>query len=346
MAVSNTMKLAMTFTAVDAASGIVLSLEKKILGIGKAGQQVKRDFENMVGHMRAGIKSLAFSKYLFDSLKPAVRIAADMEEAMSTLEMSMKKSGENAQTFHEQLEKIRETAGKVQLLFPFGQKEFIEAATVLAQSGMSREDIANPKGALYSVGALAHIGKIDTQSAAEITRQVAAIFGVKGAELGKMADWMQKLGTTSALHIGEQGHAVSEGGQMAKSMHMGYKDTLQALAVIAQQSGDASKAGDELQEFLSRLIGVGKKGKEAMEEAGLDFFDKSGKLMPFLNIVERATGLGIEPQDAQKDRKRARRTPSKYIRAQRAASRAVFCRYRRAILPGGREEGGAVVRYR
>ena len=47
---SNTMKIALTFTAIDAASGIVLGLEKNVSWAwGRTSEEIRRDFENMVG---------------------------------------------------------------------------------------------------------------------------------------------------------------------------------------------------------------------------------------------------------------------------------------------------------
>lgn len=288
---SNTMKIALTFTAIDAASGIVLGLEKRILGMGKDAEETRRHFENMVGSLRSGLKSLAFSKYIFDSLKPVLKLTADMEESFTTLEMSLQKTGENAAVFREELEKIKDTAGKVQLLFPASQKEFIDAATILAQSGMSREDIANPKGALYSVGALSSIGKVSTEYSAQLMSQAANVFGLKGERLSEFADWSQRIGTSTLLHIKDQAQALSEGGAAAGILKIGYKDTLTAMGAISQMEGGPSKAGERFAEFGQRIMGATKEEKKALKTAGFDFFDKKGNLKSFPLIVKNLQGL-------------------------------------------------------
>ena len=285
------MKLALTFTAVDAASGVLLSLEKKILGMGKDAQKVKRDFEDMIGHMRAGIKSLAFSKYIFDSFKPILKITADMEESFTELELSLRKTGENAAVFHEQLEKIKDTAGKVQLLFPFGQKEFIDAATIFAQSGMSREDIANPKGALYSAGALSSIGKVPLEYSAQLLSTAANIWGLKGEQLSQFADQSQRIGTTTSMHIKDQALALQESGAAAGILKISYQDTLTALGTISQMEGGPSKAGERFAEFSQRIMGSTKEEKKALKTAGFDFFDEKGNLKSFPLIVQNLQGL-------------------------------------------------------
>lgn len=288
MAMSNTMKIALTFTAIDAASGVVLGLEKKILGMGKDAQKVRRDFEDMVGHTRAGLKSLAASKYIFDMIKPAVRIAADTEEAMTSLEMTIAKAGESSAKLHEELEKVRDTCGKLQLLFPFGQREMIQAATVMAQAGMKVQDLYAEKGALFSVGALASLsqGKMSTEGSASLVSTGANIFGVKGNEIGRMADWMQRIGTTTPLHLENQQHSLAEGGAMARLLGISYKDALTAMGVAARQSGDATTAGERFSEFGMRLVGPTKKEKKALKQAGIKFYNEKGHRLPFQDIVK------------------------------------------------------------
>jgi TP901 family phage tail tape measure protein len=285
------MKLFLTFTAVDAASGVLLSLEKKILRMGKDAQKVRKDFEDMVSNARIGLKSLAASKYLFDTLKPLVKIAADTQEAFSELEMTIARAGESSEKLHAELEKIGDVTGKLQLLFPFGQKEMVQAATVMAQAGMKPEDLYSQKGALYSVGALASIGKVSTLAAANLVSTGANIFGIKGDEIGRMADWMQRIGTTTPLHIESQAHSLAEGGASAAMMGISYKDTLTAMGVAARQSGDSTTAGERFAEFGRRLMGATKQEKKALKEAGLSFYDSKGKMLPFKKIVEELQGF-------------------------------------------------------
>jgi TP901 family phage tail tape measure protein len=287
------MKLALTFTAVDAASGVVLSLERKILGMGKDAQKVKKDFEDMVSHMRAGLKSLAFSKYLFDTMKPLMATTADMEESMTNLEMTIARQGENAAKFHEELEKIRDTAGKLQLLFPFGQKEMINAATVLAKAGVDRASLYNEKGAVYSAGALASLslGKLDAEGGARLVATGANIFDVKGDELSKMADYMQKVGSSSPLALETQAQALAMGGSAARIKGLNYREALTMMDVAATQSGDPSNAGGRLFEFMQRLMGASKQEKKALDALGLHFYDKKGTHLPIIGIVEQLQGL-------------------------------------------------------
>ena len=293
---STAMKIALTFTAIDAASATIGTLGRHLGSLGEAGKRAQKDFDSMTRSMTEGLKGLTATWLAFEKLKPVISIAAGMQESMTKLEISLARSGQNAAVFNAELEKMRDAAGKLQVLFPFGQKEMIEAATVLAQSGMKAEDISSPTGALFSVGASASLGDISTIEAAKAIAQLGSIFNLKGSQLGEAADWMQQIGKTTLLHVADMGPALSEGGQLAKQYHLNAKDTITALATLAQQSGSASKAGDELQEFLSRLQGVGKQGKKAMEEAGLNFFDSRGNLKNFHEIVKTLQAWEETPQ--------------------------------------------------
>ena len=162
----------------------------------------------------------------------------------------------------------------------------VNAAVTLTQSGMKYQELASETGALYSVGALASIGKVSTVEAAEAISAGANIFGAKGDELGKMADFMQKVGTTTPLHIGLQATALREGGPEAKMLGLTYKEAFTAMGAYAKQTGDAAKAGERLMEFGHRLSGATAKEKEALEEAGPSFYDRRGKRKPFLQIIQ------------------------------------------------------------
>jgi TP901 family phage tail tape measure protein len=294
------MKIALTFAAIDAASGTVRALDKGLLGMGSAAKRAQKDFDSMATNMASGLKGLTATFLAFEKLKPAITIAADMQEAMTELESSTARVGQNAAKFHEELEKVRDVAGKLQVMFPFGQKEMIEAATVLAQSGMKLQEISSPTGALYSVGALASIGKVDTRYAAQLMSTAANVFGLKEKELSKFADWSQKIGTTTTLHVKDQALALSEGGAAAGILKMSYKDTLTAMATISQMEGGPSKAGERLAEFAQRIMGATKQEKKALKEAGLSFYDKKGNLLPFPEIVKSLQDLQTSSKFANK----------------------------------------------
>jgi TP901 family phage tail tape measure protein len=290
------MKIALTFTAIDAASGAMRLLENRILGLGKAGQKVKKDFEDMVSHTQAGLKSLAASYYTLSMLRPGVKIAADMQEAMTELEMSLMRSGKNAATLTEELKKFRAEADRLQKIHPFGAKEFAEAATVFTQAGTRPEDVLGDRGALAAAGLLATIGKGDPKTMAGHLARIGATYGLKGSQYWDLADYMQKVHTSTPLKIEEAVEALRYSGQMSGAMGMGWKDTLTALAVLEAHGATGSMAGTELSNFLQRLTGATKGEFKAIKEAGFEFWDQSGHVKSMGDVIAEVQGRGANPR--------------------------------------------------
>jgi TP901 family phage tail tape measure protein len=302
---SNAMKIALTFTAIDAASGAVKLLENRILRLGKAGRQVKKDFEDMVSHAQAGLKSLAASYYTLNALRPGIRIAADMQEAMIELEMSLQRSGKNAATMTEELRKFRQEADRLQKIHPYGAKEFAEAATVFVQAGMRPEDILGDRGALAAAGTLATIGHSDPKAMAQALQGIGATYGLKGSQYGELANYIQKIHTSTPLKIDEAVEALKYSGQMSSAMELGWKDTLTALATLKAHGAPGSMAGTELSNFLQRLTGATKGESKAIKEAGFEFWDESGHAKSMGDIIRELQGQGANPKMAgmtQKER--------------------------------------------
>ncbi len=318
---SQPLKIALTFTAIDAASGLVKVLEGRILGLGKAGQQVKKDFDDMVSHTQAGLKSLAASYYMLSALKPGIRIAADMQEAMIELEMSLQRSGKNAATLVDELKKFRTEADRLQKIHPFGAKEFAEAATVFVQAGMKPADILGDNGALAAAGMLATIGKSDPKTMAQALQGIGATYGLKGSQYGDLANWIQKIHTSTPLKIDEAVEALRYSGQMSAGMGIGWKDTLTALATLRAHGAPGSMAGTELSNFLMRLTGATKGEAAEIEKAGFEFWDENESLKPFGDIVKEVQGRGANPLIAGMSQKERMTTLSKIFaaRGERAA---------------------------
>lgn len=289
---SNAMKIALTFTAIDAASGVVRLLEGRILGLGKAGQQVKKDFEDMISHTQAGLKSLAASYYTLNALKPGIRIAADMQEAMIELEMSLQRSGKNAATLTEELKKFRQEADRLQKIHPYGAKEFAEAATVFVQAGMKPGDILGDKGAMAAAGTLATIGHSDPKSMAQALQGIGATYNLKGSQYGELANYIQKIHTSTPLKIDEAVEALKYAGQMSSAMELGWKDTLTALATLKAHGAPGSMAGTELSNFLMRLTGATKGEAQAIKQAGFEFWDQNEHIKPMGDIIKELQGQG------------------------------------------------------
>jgi TP901 family phage tail tape measure protein len=296
----NALKVALTFTAIDAASEVVRVLENRILGLGKAGAQVKKDFESMVSNTQAGLKSLAASYYSFGELKPGIKIAADMQTAMTELEMSLQRSGKNAADLVDELKKFRGEAERLQKIHPFGAREMVEAETVLVQAGMKPADILGGKGAAASSAMLATISHSDPKTMAQSLSRIGAAFDLKGNQYWDLANFMQKVATSTPLKIPEMMEALKYSSQMSAAMKLDLKDTLTALAVLTAKGAPGSMAGTETSAFLMRLTGATRGESKAIKEAGFEFWDEKGNLKNWDSLIKELQGEGANPKIAGK----------------------------------------------
>jgi TP901 family phage tail tape measure protein len=286
------MKIALTFTAVDAASGALRLLENKILGLGKAGKQVKKDFESMVSNMQSGVKSLAVSWVAFEKLKPFVSTAANVQEALLEMKMTLATAGKDAGRLADELERVERVADVLQKKTPFSSLDIIKAETAFKKAGIDINDITNPKGAAYASATLATIAGhgMTPETVAEIMTHVAIPFHVKGEAYGEMADLFQRVITNSTLDLPGFGSGMANFGGIASNLGLDMKRTAQALMTVGEAVRDPAAAGTYLKNFLLAISAPTKGEKEAQEDAGFRFWNKGHHLKNWDQIISELQG--------------------------------------------------------
>ncbi len=278
------MKLAMTFTAVDAASSVLMGLEKKILRLGHAGTQVKKDFEKMVSSFRAGIKAIAATKYLFDTVKPGVEAAADLQEAMTNVKMNIASSAKNAEELNGWLKSVEKTAMSVAANQPFTATQIAETSNELLKAGIKFQDVIGSRGAAWSAGGLSALSKMDPADVAMQMGKVSEAFNIKGGgQFKEFADWMSKVDDATATKIPELFYGLKMAGTGMQSFRVSVKDTITALGALSPL-GDM--AGTSLGRFVTRMAGTTKESRKYMKKLGLDFF-KDGKFIGLEAAVDQ-----------------------------------------------------------
>ncbi len=300
---SAAMKLAMTFTAIDAASSIVLGLEKRVLRLGDAGKQVKKDFDDMVSHARAGFKALASEKYLFDKLKPGVSAAADVQEAMIDVRMTLQKAGDDAGVLSDKLKQVRDNAYGIQKWAIGGTTDVLKVTNVLVKPIKEMESIIGPKGAVAATMALATITKEAPEMVAHAMTDIAIPFKLRGPQFGELADWMQRLVTSSNTNVLELMEGMKYAAPPAGQQGLGWKDTLIGMGVLAEHGLRGSVAGTGLKDFIVRLTGAFRSGEDWIKVLNLRFyegFDERGNLKNLSEIIqemrEKIGGMAEEQQ--------------------------------------------------
>lgn len=293
---SGTMKLAMEFTAIDAASSIVHRLEKNILRLGDDAKKVRRDFEDMVSHTVAGLKSLAVTRVIYENIKPAVGYAADLQEAMVAVKMNIASSAENAGDLQRQLEAVKTTAISVAANQPFTATQVAGIENELVKAGLKLPDVTGAHGAAWATGGLSALSKMDPGAASESMGKVSEMFKIRGQDQFKeFADWMSKVDDAASTKIPELFYGLKMAGSGMASLNVSAKETVTALGILSPL-GDLS--GTALGRFTERLAGVTPKAKEAMQELGFNFFDK-GKFIGLSAAIDQVQDKFSKMEDEQ-----------------------------------------------
>lgn len=214
----------------------------------------------------------------------AVKASADFEREISGF-----KAVSNATA--DQIDTIREKALQLGADTAFSAQEAASAMVELAKQGLSVEDVMN--GAADATVALAAAGEVDLADAAKISAAALNQFKLNAQDLPHVADLLAGAANASATGVSEVGRALSYVGPVAKAVGLTIEDTTKAIAVLANNGIDASKAGTTLRAILSDLSPTSKKAQGAMRELGLitkdgknQFFDATGKVKSFRDILE------------------------------------------------------------
>jgi TP901 family phage tail tape measure protein len=282
---SGAFKIAMTFTAVDATAGVFRMLENRFKNMGEAGKKMQKDFDSMISHMQTGIKSLVAAWELGKMFSPFEKAAANMQEAMLEMKMTLQTAGKAAAQLNEELEKVRETADKLQKRTPFSAKDIVEAETVFKKAGINIEDITAPKGAAYASASLGTIAHMPPSAVAQDMTKIAKAFDLKGDEYGKLSDILQRTITSTTLDLPGLSSGLSNFAGEAHALGLGLEGSVQALATVSESVRDPSAAGTYLKNLILRITAPTKKGQQSLEDAGFNFWTGKGKLKDWDAIV-------------------------------------------------------------
>ena len=154
----DTFKLAMQLTMIDMLSGVASQAKNRILQLGEAGKQIAKDFDLMERHATRGLKAIAVANYTVNKMKPGVAAAADLQDSMIDVRMSLLRSGKDAATLNKELGQVRKTAIDLQKLTPFSAVDVVHQEKELLNSGLEFKDVVG-NGAARAAMLLATITK-------------------------------------------------------------------------------------------------------------------------------------------------------------------------------------------
>jgi TP901 family phage tail tape measure protein len=215
----------------------------------------------------------------------AVKSFADFDKQMSVVRAV---SGATAG----QMDLLRTAAIQAGQATKFSASDAAKAEGELAKVGISTADILG--GALTGSLNLAAAGNLDLADAAQISGQAMKIFGLRGKDVGHIADVLASGANKSAADVSDLGQALQQGGLVAAQTGLTLEDTVGTLSAFADNALLGSDAGTSLKTMLQRLNPQSQQAADLMKKLGLSAYDSQGQ---FVGITAYAGKL----QDALHD---------------------------------------------
>jgi len=283
---SDTLKLAMRISAVDLFSGVLRRFRNEIGGAGAQAKAMQRDYDAMIRHTSAGLKSLAVADYGYNKLKPAVEKAAELQESLLSVEGILQGAHPNAKLLADQMKRVRDNSIEVASHLKYSATAVTDVTRELYQGGVPLEAILEKydskgklvrHGAAYMTEVLAETKHVDPATVAMDIANLGHSFQLRPDQYGEAADIIARASVTSSGSLTQLFHNLDQVGSRAHMFgNMDLKSTAIALKALAPLG---EEAGSDLGEFLSRVTGGSYRGRKWMQKSGFDFYDKEGNFI-------------------------------------------------------------------
>ncbi|MEV6696221.1 phage tail tape measure protein [Streptomyces sp. NPDC051453] len=184
-----------------------------------------------------------------------------------------------------QMDQLRAAALEAGKSTSFSATEAADAEAELARAGVSVANITG--GALKGSLALAASGQLDLAEAATISAQAMNTFGLKGKDVGHIADVLSAGANKSAADVHGLGESLRMGGLLAHQTGLSIEETVGTLSAFADHALIGSDAGTSLKTMLQRLVPQSAEAKAAMDKIGFSAYDSTGKFVGLSELAGR-----------------------------------------------------------
>ncbi|NEB92453.1 phage tail tape measure protein [Streptomyces bauhiniae] len=206
----------------------------------------------------------------------AAAAAARFDKAMSNVRAVT--NGSSAD-----MAKLRAAALEAGKSTQYSATQAADAEAELARAGVSVADITG--GALKGSLALAAAGQMDLADAATISAQAMNTFGLKGKDVGHIADVLASGANKSAADMHGLGLSLRQGGLLAHQTGLSLEDTVGTLAAFADHALIGSDAGTSLKVMLQRLTPQSDEARGMMQRLGFTAYDAQGKFVGLTKLA-------------------------------------------------------------
>lgn len=246
-------------------------------------------------------------------MKAAVMSAGGMVAGVSGVGAAATAAAKGAMDFEAQVSKVRATGEatepqlkaleaqsmKMGRTFGVSATDAMQSVEALAKAGVSTQDIMG--GGLTGALSLAAAGEMDVGESAETASSAMAQFGLRGKDVGHIADVLAQGANLAQGGVSELSQALSQGGMVASQMGMSLDQTVGVLAEFANKGLMGSDAGTSLKSMLQRLSNPAADARRQMEKLGIAAYDSSGKFVGLSNFAGQLQTSMSKLTPAQRD---------------------------------------------
>lgn len=183
----------------------------------------------------------------------------------------------------EDFRKLEAQAKELGATTQFSALQAADAMTFLGMAGFKTEQII---AAMPGTLQLAASAQLDMAQAADIVTNILTGYNLEISELGKVNDVLVRAFTSANTNLQQLGEAMKYAAPVASAAGVAFEEATSALSLMGNAGVQASMAGTSLRGAISRILAPTKQMSDAMAQAGLNFTDAAGRLLPLSDIIE------------------------------------------------------------
>lgn len=289
---SESLDVALRISAVGAFDGVLNRLHNRIRGLGGQARQTEADFKSMFGHIMKGVAGIAGAKYALDkTFLPGVKAAGELQASLIGVEQILQGAHPHAKKLADEMARVRRNSIDVASHMKYSATALTEVTRRLLQGGVPLNAILGPRGAAFSVEALAETRGYDPSQAALQVANIGHAFQLRPNQYGKAADLVYRASLTGSGTLEQLFHNLENVSSIAHMSNpnpkMGLSDLKATLVALKAIAPIGEQGGSDLAAVIQTMQGARIRGSKYMKRLGLSYYDKKGQFIGIDAAIER-----------------------------------------------------------
>ncbi len=250
----------------------------------KSTKSVTRQLDEIARYGRnAGLALTAMSL----SVRKLVKASADHEESMLRVKAVARAT---VQEYHA----LSAAALQASTTTRHSLSSIGEGMKFLAMAGFQAKEITEM---IPVVTRMATAGAVDMVTAADITTNILAGYGMAVEDLSKATDVLVAAFTGANVTLQLLGETFKHVGPVAKSAGMEFEEIAAAAALLGNAGIQGSIAGTSLKSAISRLVSPSNTAARILKRLGVETTTSEGKLRNLADIIDDLSKAGATTAD-------------------------------------------------